>query len=213
MELSHKLQNLPENVISMNLSDYDFAPVMNYPDDPQEFHVFDFTQGYDPESIPNQGWGIGRYNEKRVNMYETSLFGGERNVHMGIDIWAEAGKPVFSFYDGQVAYLRENDQPGDYGPTIIIAYELNDITLFALYGHLSKESLQMVSIGERVKKEQKIAELGNSEVNGGWAPHLHFQLSTEDPGEADMPGVVAEEDRTQALEKYPDPRLVLGDLY
>lgn len=197
----------------IDFSSYDFAPVMNYPDDSGEMHVFDFTRGYDPEVIPREKWGIGRYDEKRVNMYKTPLFGGERNVHMGIDIWAEAGESVFSFYDGEVVYMRDNDQPGDYGPTIIIAYELNNKPLYALYGHLSRESLQMVSIGEQVKKGQKIAELGDEDVNGGWVPHLHFQLSRKDPGEADMPGVVAEKDREEALEIYPDPRIVLGDLY
>jgi murein DD-endopeptidase MepM/ murein hydrolase activator NlpD len=197
----------------LDFSSYNFSPVMNYPDDSLEFYVFDFTRGYDPEFIPTQDWGIGRYNEKRVNMYETSLFGGERNVHMGIDIWADAGEPVFSFYDGDIIYMRDNDQPGDYGPTIVIAYELNNQPLYALYGHLSRESLQMVSIGEQVKKGQKIAELGDQNVNGGWIPHLHFQLSVEDPGEADMPGVVTPDDREKALKMYPDPRIVLGDLY
>lgn len=194
-------------------SSYDFAPVMDYPEDYTQFHVFDFTGGYHPESIIDKEWGIGRYNEKRTNMYETDLFGGKRNVHMGIDIWAPAGKAVYSFYNGQVVYLRENDNPGDYGPTIVICYELDSQQIYALYGHLSRESLQMVSVGEYVQKGQQIATLGDHNVNGGWEPHLHFQLSLDDPGEADMPGVVAEENRDEALEKFPDPRLVLGDLY
>ena len=199
-----------------NLPDFfshDFAPVMNYPDNTGELHIFDFTQGYDPESIPEQQWGIGRYNEKRTNMYDTPLFGGVRNVHMGIDIWAPAGAPVFSFDDGTIVYMRENDKPGDYGPTIVVRYNLSGQKIYALYGHLSRESLEMTEVGDRVAKRQKIATLGNETVNGGWEPHLHFQLSTEDPGEADMPGVVAEENRKEALQMYPDPRLVLGDLY
>jgi len=192
---------------------YNFAPVMDYPEDYSQFHVFDFTKGYHPESIPNQKWGIGRYNEKRFNMYETELFEGERNVHMGIDIWAPTGKPVYSFYNGQVLYMRENDNPGDYGPTIVIHYQLSGQSLYALYGHLSRESLAMVSERDPVQKGQQIATLGDNDVNGGWEPHLHFQLSVDDPGEADMPGVVAEENREAALEKFPDPRLVLGELY
>lgn len=197
----------------IDVSDYNFAKIMNYPDDFGELYIFDFTQGYDSKSMPEEKWGVGRYNEKRANMYNTPLFGGERNVHMGIDIWAPAGAPVFSFYDGRVAYMNDNTEPGDYGPTIIIRYELNGTSLFALYGHLSRESLQMVSVGEEISKGQQIAELGRPDVNGGWDPHLHFQLSVKDPGKADMPGVVAEQDRAEALEKYPDPRLVLGDLY
>jgi len=194
-------------------SRYSFAPVMDYPEDFGKFHIFDFTKGYHPETMPENKWGIGRYNEKRTNMYETELFEGERNVHMGIDIWAPVGKPVYSFYDGTVAYMRDNDNPGDYGPTIVIRYELDGNLLYGLYGHLSRESLEMVAEDDQVKKGQQIATLGDKDVNGGWAPHLHFQLSVEDPEEADMAGVVAEENRAQALQKYPDPRLVLGALY
>lgn len=194
-------------------SKYSFAPVMDYPEDFGKFHIFDFTRGYHPETMPENEWGIGRYDEKRTNMYETDLFEGERNVHMGIDIWAPAGKPVYSFYDGTVAYLRENDNPGDYGPTVVMRYALDDNLLYGLYGHLSRESLEMVAEGDQVKKGQQIATLGDEGVNGGWEPHLHFQLSVEDPGEADMPGVVAEENRGEALKKFPDPRLVLGELY
>jgi murein DD-endopeptidase MepM/ murein hydrolase activator NlpD len=196
-----------------NYSDYNFAKVMDHPDDPDKLYVFDFTKGYDEAFIRKQGWGIGRYNEQRSKMYETALFNNERNVHIGIDIWAPAGEPVYSFWDGQIVYMQDNNNPGDYGPTIVVRYDLNEGALYALYGHLSKSSLNIVSVGENVHKGQKIAELGEKEVNGGWAPHLHFQLSVEDPEEADMPGVVDEKNRNEALEIYPDPRLVLGDLY
>lgn len=191
----------------------DFAKVMEYPDNRDELHVFDFTKGYSAKAIPQEGWGIGRYNEKRTGMYVAPQFNNERNIHMGIDIWAEAGADVFSFYDGEVAYKRDNNRRGDYGPTIVIEYNLSGPVVYALYGHLSRPSLEQVSVGETVAKGQKIGEIGTKEVNGGWAPHLHFQLSIDDPGEADMPGVVSEEDHQQALEQYPDPRLVLGDLY
>ncbi len=192
---------------------YNFAKVMEYPDDPNEMHVFDFTKGYDADFIRTKEWGIGKYDEKRSDMYLASQFNNERNLHIGLDIWTKAGAPVFSFWDGEVAYLQDNDQPGDYGPTIVIRYEFDNDILYALFGHLSKESLEMVSVGQQVKKGHQIATLGTSVVNGGWAPHLHFQLSIEDPGEADMPGVVALRDRQEALKTYPDPRLVLGELF
>ncbi|PAU93546.1 peptidase M23 [Aliifodinibius salipaludis] len=194
-------------------SDYNFGKVMDYPDNRDALYLFDFSQGYDADFIRSKEWGIGKYNEKRSNMYLESMFHNERNVHMGIDIWTQTGAPVFSFWDGEVAYIQNNDQPGDYGPTIVIKYELNDSPLYALYGHLSEEALEMVSVGEAIKKGQKIATLGSQGVNGGWAPHLHFQLSVEDPQEADMPGVVAPENREEALQTFPDPRIVLGDLY
>lgn len=194
----------------MNQLQSDFANVMNYP---ESLYVFDFSEGYDPDLIRQKGWGIGRYYEKRANMYETPLFDDGRNIHMGIDIWAKAGEPVFSYDDGTVLYLRDNNQEGNYGPTIVARYRFSGSDLYALYGHLSRTSLEMVEEGQPIEKGQKIAELGRPEENGGWVPHLHFQLSVKDPGEADMPGVVSEDDIEEALVLYPDPRMVLGNLY
>ena len=38
------------------------------------------------------------------------------------------------------------------------------------------DNLENVKIGNNVKAGEKIAELGNSTVNGDYASHLHFQL-------------------------------------
>ena len=71
----------------------------------------------------------------------------------------------------------------------------------------------MVEVGESVVEGQVIATVGDKSVNGGWEPHLHFQLSWKKPEVNDMPGVVAREDREWALEQYPDPRIILGPIY
>jgi hypothetical protein len=55
--------------------------------------------------------------------------------------------------------------------------------------------------------------VGDRHENGGWNPHLHFQLSRVAPDVPDMPGAVCAADRDDALRRYPDPRLVLGALY
>ena len=55
--------------------------------------------------------------------------------------------------------------------------------------------------------------MGKKHENGGWEPHVHFQLSLVEPVVPDLPGVVARADREQALIDYPDPRLVLGALF
>lgn len=196
----------------INFFKYDFAAVMNYPE-PHELEIFDFTVGYNPHHIRSVEWGIGKYDEQRKKMYTASQFEGTRNIHMGIDIWSKAGRPVFSFYDGKIAYKTNNDQNGDYGPTLVACYEIGKYQLYALYGHLSNMTLQNIDVGESIQQGQQIATIGTEDVNGGWAPHLHFQLSHEDPGEADMPGVVSEENHEHALETYPDPRVILGPLY
>ena len=52
--------------------------------------------------------------------------------------------------------------------------------------------------------------MGSEEENGGWPPHVHFQLSLIEPEECDLPGVVSEENHDIALKIFPDPRMVLG---
>jgi len=85
--------------------------------------------------------------------------------------------------------------------------------IFALYGHLSKESLELHINGEKKKKGEVVGWLGEESENGNWPTHLHYQLCIEDPGEPDMPGVVAKENLIPARERYPDPRILLGDIY
>ena len=55
--------------------------------------------------------------------------------------------------------------------------------------------------------------MGKKEENGGWPPHVHFQLSLVEPKNCDLPGVVSQKDHDIALKLFPDPRLVLGNLY
>ena len=81
------------------------------------------------------------------------------------------------------------------------------------YGHLSRESLIGLEVGRTIKAGDRIASLGGQHENGGWAPHLHLQLSINEPAHHDLPGVVDEDERVQALIDYPDPRLIVGPVY
>jgi len=176
---------------------------------PGEIPHVEFSNGFDPSKLKD-GWAVGGYNEKRQGMYTAPQYRNERYIHMGIDIWAPAGEPVYAPADGILLYQRNNDQEGNYGPTIVLKHQLGDQTIYALYGHLSEPSLEMHKTGEPVKAGKMIGRLGTNEENGGWIPHLHYQLSVQDPGEADMPGVVSEADHQKALELYPDPNKIPG---
>ena len=87
------------------------------------------------------------------------------------------------------------------------------VALWSLYGHLSASSLYLNPTGTMVKAGQRIGVLGETNENGGWPPHLHFQLSWCPPEGHDMPGVVAVAQRARGRWTFPDPRLVLGTLY
>jgi 4-aminobutyrate aminotransferase-like enzyme/Ser/Thr protein kinase RdoA (MazF antagonist) len=161
---------------------------------------------------------IGRYDEPRL-LYSSPLFGGgesplapRRTIHLGLDIFADAGTPVFAPMRGTVHAFADNRAALDYGPVIILRHELNaDTQLFTLYGHLSRESLDGLAVGRVVERGDRIATLGSADVNGGWTPHLHLQLFTSLAGMGiDVPGVVLASQRAAWRSICPDPNLVVG---
>jgi murein DD-endopeptidase MepM/ murein hydrolase activator NlpD len=97
--------------------------------------------------------------------------------------------------DGVVHSFANNDDDGNYGPTLILEHDYNGKKLFTLYGHLSISDIETWSVGSRFRESDIIATLGKPEENGGYSPHLHFQIMT-DIGEykGDYPGVAAREE-------------------
>ena len=189
-------------------SAYDYHPVVHLP---MDYTVLDLTDG--SWESPETEFSIGKYDEVRPNLYNTELFGGERNVHMGIDIGGPVGTPCMGFMDGEISHFGYNPAAGDYGNVIITKHDIGGVPVWALYGHLDAASIEDKRVGQIVESGDVIAWFGAFEENGGWEPHLHFQLSLVEPETHDMPGVVAPGEREYSLEIYPDPRNVLGPLY
>ena len=194
----------------LKLTDCEFFPVMDLPD---FLPVFDFTRVYDPDRMLESPYGVGRYDEIRPTMYTEAHFTDDiRNIHMGIDLAGPIGTSVHAFMDGKILRLalipcrRTMDH-------IITAHQLEDETLYALYGHLSLRSLEKFNVGESIRRGDILGELGGPDENGGWNPHLHFQLSRVQPVTHDLPGVVSAQHREWARQAFPDPRLVLGPIY
>jgi murein DD-endopeptidase MepM/ murein hydrolase activator NlpD len=157
--------------------------------------------------------GIGRYNEQRVIYRHSPLFNGEgegRNVHLGIDLFVAPGELVLAPLDGVVHSFADNAGFGNYGPTVILEHQLAGVTFFTLYGHLSSASLPRLTFGERLNASAVLGWTGESWENGGWPPHLHFQIITEIGGwRGDFPGVAAPSELQHFLALCPDPNLIL----
>jgi murein DD-endopeptidase MepM/ murein hydrolase activator NlpD len=185
-----------------------FFPVLDHM---KELRVLNLEKS--ENNLESPSFGIGKYNEVRQNMYGSALFAGSRNVHMGIDLSGYVDSPVNSFFDGEIYAFAYHASPDDYGYAVVIKYEIQSTVLYALYGHLGAKSQKLWDNKKKVKRGECIGYLGAPEENGGWPPHLHFQLAWEAPVGADMPGVVSLEYRDDALAQYPDPRLVLGPIY
>ena len=162
--------------------------------------------------------GIGQYDEARL-VYVTDLFRHRTNwseenrtVHIGIDVFLDAGAAVHAPLAGVVHSTRNNAAAGDYGPTIILEHEVGQgLRFYTLYGHLATRSLEGLQKGRRFERGEVLGWLGTIDENGGWPPHLHFQVMTDMLGrEGDFPGVAAPGERETWLDFCPDPNLVLG---
>lgn len=111
-------------------------------------------------------YGIGRYDENRISLYQSQLFdnitysingyNGLRTIHIGIDLNGPLGTSVYSVCNGYIHSIGYNPQLGDYGYVIIIRHyyirnnngdnsdnsdnNYNNITFYALYGHLDERT-------------------------------------------------------------------------
>jgi 4-aminobutyrate aminotransferase-like enzyme len=161
--------------------------------------------------------GIGRYDEPR-SLYASDQFSAEgeearerRTIHLGVDLFQPAGSPVFAPYAGKVHSFRDNDLPLDYGPTILLEHTTDVGPLYSLFGHLSRESLGGLEVGQEVAAGDQLATLGDIDVNGGWPPHLHFQWVVDPLGEVgNYPGVARQSLRSVWKSLSPDPSPTVG---
>lgn len=169
---------------------------------------------FDQLKQKNKKYGIGGYLEKRAIYRRSEVFATEesafRNIHLGIDIWAQAGAPVFAPMNGRVHSFHDNAGFGNYGPTIILEHEINRKTLYTLYGHLFLKDLDQLEIGKEYKAGDLLCHVGPFPENGDWPPHLHFQLMRDLGGNVgDYPGVAAEKDLEFYRENCPDPNGII----
>ena len=161
---------------------------------------------------------IGRYDEARM-IYTSPLFvkgdgltEEHRVVHIGMDLYAEAGSAVHAPIAGKVFAFSNNKAPQDYGPVVILEHATDRGELFyTLYGHLSTDTLKELYAGKPIARGERFARIGAADVNGGWTPHLHFQIITDllDLG-CDFPGVARSGERNLWTLFSPDPNLVIG---
>ena len=162
-------------------------------------------------------FGVGRYDEPR-SLYTSPLFGASadleaerRTIHLGIDLFVEPRTPLRAMLDGVVHIVANNSAPMDYGPLVILQHETGDgEKFFTLYGHLTKDSISNLSAGQHVARGQQFARVGSSDENGGWAPHVHFQIILDllELG-ADFPGVAYASQRAVWTSLSLDPNLLL----
>ena len=186
---------------------------------PQEsYNVLDLHTGISNDVYLGD-LAVGRWDEDRQNMYTSEIFEADtadaRTIHIGCDLFDAAGTPVCAFYDGEIFLTGHYPGAGDYGFVVVLKHVIDGRPVWSLHGHLQPESVKNKKVGQKIAAGDVIGWIGcaHDDVNGGWVPHLHFQLTLLQPRIADWPGVVAPAHRALAKQVYPDPRHVLGPLW
>lgn len=154
---------------------------------------------------------VGGYLEERVIYRGRPLFDQDsRCIHLGIDINTKPGTPIFTPLESTVHSFADNKTNGDYGPTIILEHQIEDLRFYTLYGHLSRNSLIGLHSGMHLPKSSPFAQLGTMSENGQWPPHLHFQIVLDMLNyTGDFPGVCSKEELEHYKNICPDPNLIL----
>lgn len=218
MDISHLLQNAEVfPVMGETLSAENCLPIALNTFKTELLHLKDrsktsLLQIYMDEKrkVLNKKYAAGGYLEDRSWYARSPLFGSERSVHLGIDVWTDVGTSVFAPLDGKVHSFANNEGFGNYGPTIVLEHTMDGQTFYTLYGHLSAESLAGLEKGKSLKAGAKIGALGDIRENGEWPAHLHFQIILDLQGkEGDFPGVCSNEDVKIYKKICPDANLLL----
>ncbi len=132
-----------------------------------------------------------------------------RTMHLGVDIWLPAQTAIHAPLAGRIVALHNNDFKRDYGPTVILQHNYPGGHFYTLYGHLSQTTLAQHQVGDDIDAGQLLGWVGAPHENGGWSPHLHFQIMHDLLGnEHDFPGAATPELLPVMRSVCPDPWLL-----
>ncbi|WP_193747342.1 aminotransferase class III-fold pyridoxal phosphate-dependent enzyme [Ruegeria sp. ANG-S4] len=165
-----------------------------------------------------EGIWLGYYNEPRLIYAEPGFRKGpwkasdRRTVHLAVDVFAPAGTVLHAPMSGRVQVVENRDNHLDYGGVIILHHETpQGDPFYTLYGHLDPEVCDRLKPGDPVAQGAAFAKLGDATQNGGWAPHVHFQLALSTAGmQADWPGVGDPDDMDLWHAVCPNPAALLN---
>ncbi len=208
-------ENQPVNMFDIDLkrSPRRVLPLNNIVENSRAEHYQDLLT--DEDKANSIAYLIGLYGEDR-NVYTADQFASaispeHRTMHLGLDIFIDAGEALYAPLPGRVYALDDNAVQLGFGPTIMLEHEAGDgrVKFYTLYGHLSHTAFDLLEQGQEVEAGQLIGHIGKFEVNGNWVPHLHFQIMTDMLGlRAGFNGVGEKSLWPVWSEICPDPNLI-----
>ncbi|MGF6173840.1 aminotransferase class III-fold pyridoxal phosphate-dependent enzyme [Ensifer sp. 4252] len=161
--------------------------------------------------------GIGPWGEARTvyagEMFISRLIEHTRRTrHLGLDLFMAAGTKVFTPIAATVVSVEIEKDPLGYGCLIALRHEPEGCPPFvSLWGHMAHEAMGRIKAGDRLEAGALVGEMGAPKENGGWAPHLHLQLSVDTSLSAtEILGVGEPQYLDVWAELFPDARTFAG---
>jgi len=112
-----------------------------------------------PSIWPVAGWVTSNFG------FRTNPFTGLSQMHEGLDVSNRVGTPIIAPADGIVSDVGNDNA---YGRIVVLSHGFG---ITSRYSHLSKAN---VKVGQKVRRGDKIAEVGMSGKTTG--PHLHYEV-------------------------------------
>lgn len=166
----------------------------------------------------DEGIWLGFYNEPRLAYTDPVFSNGpykassRRTVHLGVDAFTPAGLEVHSPLAGKVEFAQYHSGFLDYGGMVILSHQTHEgDTFYTLYGHLDRGSISLLTVGQLVQRNEVFAAIGSHDSNGGWNPHLHFQLALTNDGIGDnWPGAADPDELVLYNAICPNPAALMN---
>jgi hypothetical protein len=128
----------------------------------------------------NWDYSYGGYLEDRSILWRGHYHDPSKMIHLGIDFNVPECTEVCLPYLGKpVLRTFDRDQNGGWGGRMDFYSEkffTPNIGFYFILGHLDPESMIDLTDSYLGKGVVTIGKVGTSNVNGGWAPHLHLQI-------------------------------------
>jgi 4-aminobutyrate aminotransferase-like enzyme/Ser/Thr protein kinase RdoA (MazF antagonist) len=124
-------------------------------------------------------------------------------VHLGIDLYAPAGTPVFSPLDATLHGIFDGEATGDSATVILEHAPEAGVRFYSVYRSLQPADLQP---GQPLGRGERLGEVGDADP-----PHLHFQLATTLLAATAPPPTCCEPSKQAVWKSFcPDPNALLG---